>query len=56
MLSEEDLKAYTFFKQLIVEASLNIEGKAVIQAALAFKWFEELEPKLKQAIQEKKVE
>ena len=49
-MTENDLQMYQAFKRVIEKGYFDLEGRAVIQAALLFKWFAELEPKLKKAI------
>lgn len=46
MFKASDITYYRILKQVLSEASINVEGKAVVLTADAFKWFEELEDKI----------
>ena len=51
----EHLRQYRVLKMLLKNSKMELKGDAVVMAALAFKWFDELEEFLKKLESEGKI-
>lgn len=50
MFTDQDLKNHQAFARVLDEAKFDIEGKAVIPAAMLIRWYVDLGAKIKDAI------
>lgn len=46
MFTEEDIKNYKLFRHVVNSGKFEIEGKATIQVARLFDWYDKLESKI----------
>ena len=49
----EDLKCYLMFKSIIEQGDFKIQGKAITQVAFLMNWFNNLESKFRETVDEK---
>ena len=50
MLNGDDIVKYQQLRSILKEGNFDIKGSAVIPVALLFKWYEELMPRLHEAV------
>lgn len=55
MFEENDLKNYAALAKIIEKGCFDLQGAAVVQTALLFKWYSELGPKMKAIIDKEQV-
>jgi hypothetical protein len=50
LLNQDDIKILRSFKAIVLKGQFTFSGDAVVQAGSLFKWFNDLEVKLEDAI------
>ena len=50
MFTEEDLKKYMAFKNIVGQGKFEIRGEAIIMASSLFQWFDELGSKIHEQV------